>query len=502
MLSKRNGTCLSGIRGRMGWVALPLLLAGCAAELPDVPEQAARLTGIENAITFRTEAEPMDWPPLPNGPLSREQAVRLALTHDPRIQSSLAKVRAAEADANQARLLPNPILTLDARWPLQSGSNVAFEPSLTMDLIAVLQKPALISAADQRLREAASNALVTVLDAIAEVGDAYASVRTLDNEIAIAERRLERLQRLRDLARKRLDAGEATRLDVLTFDAQWMQSRLDLSDLRLQRDQQRLLLARLLNQPRSEANWALEPWEAPADRALAPEAAWIEAALRNRPEVMSRVWELRALGADLRLTTLAPLQGVELGVHGEKDPEWRVGPVWTTPVPIFDWGQVRRAKVQAEIIGARHDLAEQQREIVQDVRTAYIGYVESATQLAYAQDQILPMQRQQRDQAQLAYQAGEADVTTLLLAQNELDMTFSKIEELQEKLTLSRIKLQRAAGGAAVAERTDPAMPVHPAPGTRPSPAATEEAPATQPAPLTRPFNGPATSPSGTGTEQ
>lgn len=502
MLRRRIGNGLPGFRGWAGGLAVPVLLAGCAAERPDVAGQAERLTGIENAISFRTEAAPMDWPPLPDGPLSRQQAVRLALTNDPRIQSALAKVRAAEADANQARLLPNPILTIDARWPLQSGSNFAIEPSLSMDLIAILQKPNLISAADQRLRAAAAAALVSVLDTIEEVENAYTSVRTLDNEIAISERRIERLQRLRDLSRKRLQAGEATRLDVLTFDSQWMQSRLDLSDLRLQRDQQRLTLAKLLNQPRSDANWTLQPWEAPAVRALAPESVWIEAALRNRPEVTARVWELRALGADLRLTTLSPLQGGELGAHGEKDPVWRLGPVWTTPVPIFDWGQAQRAKVRAQIVAARHDLAEQQLEIVQDVRTSYLGYVQSAAQLAYAQGQILPVQRQQLDQAQLAYQSGEADVTTLLLAENELDLTFSKIEELQEKLTLSRIKLQRAAGGAGVAEQTDAAIPVHPAPSTRPSPATTEESAATEPAPpLTRPTTGAATRPAGTGSE-
>jgi len=43
------------------------------------------------------------------GTLTPEAAVRLALAHDPRIQAALANVRVAEADANQARLLPNPI---------------------------------------------------------------------------------------------------------------------------------------------------------------------------------------------------------------------------------------------------------------------------------------------------------------------------------------------------------------------------------------------------------
>lgn len=502
MVRLRIGQGLATGRRLAGSLALPALLAGCAAERPDVAGQAARLTGVNDAIAFRTEAEPMDWPPLPNGPLSREQAVRLALTHDPRIQSSLAKVRAAEADANQARLLPNPILTLDVRHPFHSGSNAAFEPSLTIDVIAILQRPAMVSAADQRLREAAANALVTVLDTMSEVQEAYVSARTIDDEIANAQRRLERLQRLRDLARKRLDAGEATRLDVLTLDAQWMQSNLDLSDLRLQREEQRLLLARLLNQPSSVADWELQPPYAPADRELAPESAWIEAALRNRPEVVSRVWELRALGADLRLTTLAPLQGGELGAHGEHDPQWRLGPTWVTPVPIFDWGQAQQAKVNAEIAGARHDLAEQQLEIIQGVRTAYVDYVHSRHNLSYAQDQILPLQRQQLEQSQLAYQAGEADVTTLLLAANELDLTLSKIVELQEKLSVARIKLQRAAGGAAVAERTDAAVPLTPPPVTQPAATLPQEVPTTSPVESTRPTNGPTTTPTTTGTEQ
>jgi cobalt-zinc-cadmium efflux system outer membrane protein len=481
-------------------MALPLLLVGCAAPQPDVPGEAAQLTGIENAIAFRNEAEPMDWPPLPNGALSREQAVRLGLSHDPRIQSSLAKVRVAEADANQARLLPNPILTLDARWPIQSGSNFAIEPSLSIDLIAILQKPTLISAADQRLREAAANALVTVLDVISEIEQAYVSARLVDDEIANAERRLQRLQRLRDLARKRLEAGEGTRLDRLTIDGQWMQASLDLSDLRLQREEERLLLARLLNQPRSAANWELEAPDVPTQRELVPESDWIAAALANRPEVVSKVWELRSLGADLKLTNLAPLQGGELGVHAEKDPQWRIGPVWTTPVPIFDWGQAQRAKVRAEIAGARHDLAEQQLEIVQGVRTAYIDYIHSRRNLAYAQDQILPLQQQQLDQAQLAYQAGEADVTILLLAENEFDQTLSKIVELREKVSVARIKLQRAAGGAAVAERTDGAIPVHLPPTTGPAASQLLAAPATGPTDSTRPSTEPTTSPA-TGTE-
>ena len=78
-------------------------------------------------------------------------------------------------------------------------------------------------------------ALVTVLDVMAEVQEAYASARSVDAEIENARQRRERLQRLRDLAQKRLDAGEATRLDVLTLDAQLMQADLEMSDFEMQR---------------------------------------------------------------------------------------------------------------------------------------------------------------------------------------------------------------------------------------------------------------------------
>jgi outer membrane protein TolC len=443
-------------------------LVGCTAKMPDVPGAGSRLTGIQNAIVFHDSPESMDATSEPTDSLTPQQAVRLALLRDPRIQSALAKVRIAEADANQARLLPNPILTIDIRYPL-TDSNTAFEPSLTADLLSLLQKPAQIHAADRRLREAAENALVVVLDVMSEVQEAYAATRSVDAELDNAHRRHERLAKLRDIAQKRLDAGEGTRLDLLTLDAQVMQSTLEISDFEVQRVTERMTLARLVGQPRSSADWQLSAWQAPSEGAIAPESAWVNAAMQNRPEIQAKVWELRALGEELKGASLPPLAGGEMGVHGEHDVEWRLGPVITAPIPLFDFGQAARAKVKAERSVARHDLAEQQLEVIENVRVAYATYVHSKMALDDAQNKLLPLTRQQVEQAQLAYTAGEADLATLLLAQNDFEVTLAKIVELQEKLTVARVKLQRAAGGAGVADQLS-------------SPATQPAAPATQPA--------------------
>jgi outer membrane protein TolC len=439
------------MRIRIGSLMACWALVGCHVKRPDISADVAQATGLEHAITFRETAEALSGAGAAGGTLSVYQTVRLALAHDPRIQSAMARVRVAEADANQSRLLPNPVLTIDTRFPTNPGSNTAFEASLSGDVVALLQKPALVSAADKRLRESACDALTAVLDVIAEAQTAYVSSIALDAQIGNAKDRQQILQHLRDIGQKRLDAGDATRLDVTTLDAQLMQSSLDLSDLQLQRTEQRLILGRMIGQPLGACEWTLTSWE---DKTAggAGESAWIDAALLHRPEINSRVWELRALGDDLSATALAPLLGGELGAHSERDPEWRVGPVWTIPLPLFDWGQASRAKVKAQRIAARHDLAQQQLQVIQEVRLAYATYQQSTQTLNAAQRTLLPLLRQQLDQSQRAYQAGEIDLATLLLAETDFEVALSRIVSLRQSTALAEIKLQRAAGGAAIAQ--------------------------------------------------
>jgi outer membrane protein TolC len=453
---------------------LTATLAACQAPAPDIARDAATLTGLENAITFRQY--PDDHAPVPSDTLSLADAVRHALANDPRLQIALAKIRTAHADAAQARLLPNPILNIDLRFPTQAGSNTAVEATLSADLLALLQKPGLIAAADKRLRAAASDALTVTLDLLEEVQESYAAVASADAEIANAQSRLDILRRLRTLAAERVAAGEGTRLDTLTLDAQLAQAALDLADLRQSATQDRLHLARLLGTPRDPAQWHLTSPDLPP-ATLAPESLWIDLALDRRPEIAAKRWELLALGDDLKAASFSPFTGGEVGVHLEHDPEYRVGPNIAVPLPIFDWGQASRAKLTAQRIAARHDLAQQQQEIIQDVRSAYASYRHASDALATTQDTLLPLQREQLNLAQRTYRAGESDLTTLLLAESELQSSLSREIELREKRFVAALKLQRAAGGAGIAA---PLMPAA-APASQPSPPTSR--PATGPLP-------------------
>jgi cobalt-zinc-cadmium efflux system outer membrane protein len=445
---------------RTGWALftiVALISAGCQPPPPssDVIGQADRLSGIDNAIQFADSKHTNAPMTQPANSLGAAQAVRLALEHDPRIAAALWRVRAAESDTRQARLLPNPIITIDVRFP-ETGGMQATEITPTEDLIAILQMPQQIGIADNRLRESTADALTVVLDTIEEVQTAYASAQSIDAQIVEAEKRVGVIRQLSDLSHKRFDAGEGTQLDVLTLEAQRVQAETDLDDLRLTRLEQRLKLARLIGRPRSAADWTLEEWQ-PSPVARADESAWLDAALENRPEIKSKIWELAALGEVVKLGNLSPLAGDSLGPHAEHDPKWRVGPVLTIPVPIFDQGQEVRAKAEALRQAALDDLNQESLSVIEEVRLAYATYAASLDTARLAREQLLPLQDRQLTLAETAYKSGDADLTTLLLAETDQYDSRTKVLALQVKAAVALVQLQRAAGGAGVASRIESA---------------------------------------------
>ncbi|HEX8914567.1 MAG TPA: hypothetical protein VF796_19615, partial [Humisphaera sp.] len=105
------------------------LLAGCGGPVPNVavPERAAAALGPDAggaAVRLQIEGLPDDLPGDVAGPLPLPVALRQAIESSPRLQQALARVRAAEAGAAQARLLPNPVATLVVRFREGGGSPI------------------------------------------------------------------------------------------------------------------------------------------------------------------------------------------------------------------------------------------------------------------------------------------------------------------------------------------------------------------------------------------
>lgn len=433
-----------------------ILLTGCQLQkIAPAEEAAGAAIGLSGAIVLRERPLPVEEPDAAPEVLAFAEALRLTLKNDPGIQAALSRVRIAQAEADQARLLPNPILSVAFRVP-DPGGRAIVEAGLTQELLSILRKPGLVSAADDRLRAAGAEAVSAVLDAASQLGERYIAAQTLDSLCAELEERKRLNARLIELARARLELGEGTLLDLATVQAQRLEIESEIAERQLERREERLAVARLIGQPGGEADWRLPSWSPPKPIA-APVGHWVEAALVRRPEIQAKEWQLAALGAERRLAWTSPLEGAGAGIDAEREEEWSLGPSIALPIPLFDFGQAGRARARAAVLEASHELTGIRRLVVEEARRAHGAYAATLTNLARVESELIPLAERRLEQAQLQYKTGETDIAELLLAEQDLHAAHTRLIELQRKASVALIRLERAVGGAGVAAAVEAA---------------------------------------------
>ncbi len=429
-------------------LATVLLAGGCAMQpaWPGPEKTAQQAIGIDHAIELRVEPGPVDvLDPSLSSSLSLSQAMEQTLRHSPAIQMALWRVRESLASAKQTRLLPNPMVSVMIRWPDSGGPMV--EAGIAAELLSLLKRPGQIKAADHQLRAASAQAVIVILDELAQVQSQYAQVQSLDALTPVLQSRLQLLEQMVSLAQSRLEAGEGTRVDVTTLTAQRVELRIELAQQELAQRDARLALARLIGRPSDQAHWSLDPWQLP-EAAVLDETSWLVAAMQHRPELQASLAQLQAMGAQVKLTRLGWIGDNEAGIEAERsDGQWAVGPAIALAIPIFDWGQAQRDITQAQRTQATHEYLATQRSIIQEVRQAHAAYASSRSVLHQLESELIPLLHRRQEEVASAYRAGQSDALAVILSQNDLQAASARLIELKQATTQSLIRLTRAIGG-------------------------------------------------------
>jgi outer membrane protein, heavy metal efflux system len=424
--------------------ALPACVAVAPLDDMDPAPLLGSAAGVAASIEFRTDAEPDDAGVSHPG-LTLADAVREALTHDPRVQQALARWHRARAESEEARLLPNPVLSVSVLLA-KAISDAQVTVGIAQEVAAYLQRPHKADAADARLRAAAEESFVAALEAVAETRAAYLVAQDAEARRPLVSQRLDILTRLRDIHRESLREREGLPSDVTALDAEVASVDLDLAELDADRARSRIDLARLIGRPSDPGAWTLDAWPAlqppPGDA-----ASWIRRALVRRPEIRAIGWELVALGADRELAATWPWDGAAAGAEAEYDEGLAVGPTVELPLPIFDQGAPRDAALAAAQTELRHKAVEVRRAVIRDVRLALADEAAARRALDLLEKGLLPLLERRRGEIDAAKKAGEVEITILLLADRELQEARARRVELERRVLDARIRLERAAGG-------------------------------------------------------
>ena len=421
---------------------------GCATAPPahDTAAQIQSAASLENAIVFHTEALPLEAAGAADS-LRLSTAVERALRQSTEVQITLAEVRGAQAVAHQSRLLPNPILDIAFRFP-EGGGRTVIEAGLTADLTKLLQRPRRISASDANLRAASAKAVTKVLDVMHATQREYFDAVGMRREAAILTEQKNRIGGLLKVAEARLAAGEGTQLDVTTLKAEQGTTAIDLREGTLKLTQANLALAHRLGKPRGRTDWQLTT-PLYTEVALRGEPDSIAHGLRVRPEIQADRWQLAALEDQTALARLAWMENNAAGLAAERNSNWSLGPSIALPLPLFDWGQARRAQARAQAISARHRLTQSTRQVVREIRTAHAAVVALTTIARLARTELVPLHEERVRLARVVYEAGQSNVTPLRFAELDLLKAQLKVVQLEQRTARAIIALDRATGGAA-----------------------------------------------------
>jgi len=394
----------SGLRGwsRPVLVALPLLLAGCAStavqqNLAETSAFATREVGVEAQLQStpdaRAAAESKARALLAE-PLTAEGAVQLALGYSPTFQRMLADSAAASAAATQSARLPNPIVSYSR---LVAGDMSEIDRALTVSLLDFVLLPqrgrlADLQQAQHRLRSAGD-----VIAVATEARQAWIDAVAARQSLAYAEQARAAAAAGAELARRMVAVGNFSRIDAAREQAFYADTTAEVARARLEAQRTREVLIRLLGLKGDLAGTLALPQRLP-DLPATPDDQSVLArrAFDVRLDVALARAELDFTARSLGLTRVtSTVNAFEFGAasNSSTGEETRRGYELELRLPIFDFGDARRANAESVYLAALNRTTAVIVEAQSHLRESYFAYRTTYDLAAHYRDEIVPLRK-------------------------------------------------------------------------------------------------------------
>ena len=394
-------------------------------------------------------------PRSPAEPITLEQARALALKNNHSLQSIQAKLDAARGDVKEANafLFNNPELNGDVgRRRITEGS----ESGNAGDWgIGISQRFELFGQRGAR-RDAASRALEATEQEIeearrtlyAEVERRFVEVLSLQTRIEIGQRSLALIEDTASVVRKRVAAGEDSRLDGNLATVEAERARNEHAMLQEQLIQARAALGVVLQTSHStlpEAVGSLDP--RPAIYTLEQ----LLAAADQRPGL--RALDLREQAAKRRLdleraarypdVTLGVVQSKEGALHG-RDMITSFG--FSIPLPLFKRNDAGIGRAVTELSQASVERTAGLRNTRADVLALWERQEKLKMRVARLQESVLPRLEENLKLSQRSLATGAIGLAPWLLAQRQVLEAQREMVDARTALRLGQVELESAAG--------------------------------------------------------
>jgi len=440
MTSLFRSTALAGV--------VLLLLNACAT----VPVAAARQHTAEllqPGLAGRTAATEQELRSLLAAPLDAGAAVRIALLRNPAVLSEYAQLGIAAAEVFEASRLSNPRLGLAVLWPRTPGIERRLDGELTFGLPELLEYTARRRAGKAEFSAAQRRAAASVYNLALEVQSSWVNAIAAEQRLAVRNSIAESAQLLAELATQYRAAGNLDPLSLALHTAAGSEAAIEASRAASAASRARARLRQMLGLDADDAPISL-PVGLPAPDASTPDRVALRSAARTRRLELAAIrLEISALETRLAATRrFGWLGGGELGAAAEREGSdtTRRGAVATVPLPIFQQGQGKIARVSAVLETARSNQRRLEIALDAELDSHLQQLAQTQRQYTLYREQLIP--QREAAVARLSEQANfmlASPFELLLAKQQEYNAYEGVIESLQDYWQ-NRVELARTVG--------------------------------------------------------
>ncbi len=440
-----------------------LLLSGCASV--DINQSIARVNQEVNSVTSgklalaQTDRERDDLQSAATAilakPLGAEQAVQLALVNSPSMQALLAQSWADGAGAAQSGRLPNPLLTLDR---IVSPSSIDLGRMLGIGLLDILTLPQRNRASLGRIEQLQLQLTSDVVERAMRVRQAWVNAVAAQQSLSYAKQVSDSAEASAELARRMLEVGNFNKLQRARQQAFYADATAQWANAAHVATASREALVRLLGLTDAQARQLQLPERLPDIPATprAPDEVSATAS-RGRLDVRSAQAALNATAAAQGLNALASFTDIELSVvhntakdriDGQRTQSRGVEIALT--LPIFDWGDLKRNAMNAQMLAATQRVEAAVRAAGSSLRESYSVYRTTYDIAKHYRDEIVPLRKLIADENVLRYNGMIIGVFELLADSRDQIASVIAAINAQQQFWLADAALQSAILGKPV----------------------------------------------------
>ena len=384
-------------------------------------------------------------------PLTPNVAAQIALLNNRGLQSTFEEIGLAQADLIEARTIPNPELNVSARFPDKPPSGTDVEWSIAQNFLNILMIPLKTKVAKDQLLAARLRVSDAVTRLVAETKSAIYQLQAAEEIFGRLKVEQATQATSLDFIQKLHEAGNITDLQLLQQQGEYSQSRLEIAQAEADIRDLREKLNRLMGLWGMDTDWKVEPKIPEVPTRDFSIRALETLAITQRYDLAASKAELestlRALGLEKAFRWIGAL---DFGIDSERqsDSQTITGPTLRLELPIFNQGQARIARGEAQLRRAYDKFEREAVDIRSEVRELRDKLISSRDIAQFYRDALIPVRTQTRDHMQLQYNAMIVGPIELFTARRQEIAAERGYVAAKREYWVTRSELERTAGGS------------------------------------------------------